>query len=110
MTFSSNSYTIETRVRVQNTGTAPRAVTVALPWSTRQDWRDERSRERFQGQFPTEILWSTGGDVTRAENLCEVPTITMDGGWIGTGSVWYMAALIPRGDGFKLGVRGEANA
>ncbi len=110
LTFRSDTYTIVTRLRVENTGSAPRSVTLALPWSTRQDWRDEKAKERFQGQHPTEIVWSAGDAVARAENLCEVPTVTTDGAWIGMGSVWYMAALIPQGDGFKLAARGEAKA
>jgi YidC/Oxa1 family membrane protein insertase len=109
-TFRWDTYTIETRLRVENAGTTPRSVTLALPWSTRQDWRDEKAKERFQGQHPTEILWSAGGGITRAENLCAVPTVTTDGAWIGTGSVWYMAALIPHGDGFRLAARGEDKA
>ena len=110
MKFRYDTYTIETRVRVENTSAAARAVSVSLPWSTRQDWRDEKTKERFQGQHPTEIVWSAGGGVTRAENLCEVPAVTTDGAWIATGSVWYMAALIPRSEGFKLVVRGEDKA
>jgi len=110
LTFRSDTYTIDTRLRVENTGSAPRSVTLALPWSTRQDWRDEKAKERFQGQHPTEMVWSAGDAVARAENLCEVPAVTTDGAWIGMGSVWYMAALIPHGDGFKLAARGEAKA
>ena len=34
-TFKSDTYTIDSRIRIENTGTAPRSVTVALPWSTR---------------------------------------------------------------------------
>ena len=110
LTFQADTYTIDTRVRVENTGTAPRTVTVALPWSTRQDWRDEAAKARFQGQHPTEIVWSSGGEITRAENLCEVPAVMTDGAWIGTGSIWYMAALVPRGNDFKLVARGEDGA
>jgi YidC/Oxa1 family membrane protein insertase len=109
-TFRSDAYTIDSRIRIENTGTGPRSVTVALPWSTRQDWRDEKAKERFQGQHPTEIVWSNGGAVARAENLCEVPAVNTDGAWIGTGSVWYMAALIPHEGGFKLVARGEERA
>jgi YidC/Oxa1 family membrane protein insertase len=110
LTFRFDTYTIDTRLRVENTGSAPRSMTLALPWSTRQDWRDEKAKERFQGQHPTEIVWSAGGAVARVENLCVVPTVTTDGAWIGTGSVWYMAALIPHGGGFKVAARGEDKA
>lgn len=110
LTFRADTYTIDTRVRIENTGTVARTVTVALPWSTRQDWRDEASKARFQGQHPTEIVWSAGGEIRRAENLCEVPALMTDGAWIGTGSVWYMAALIPRGNEFRLVSGGEDRA
>lgn len=110
LVFQSDKYTIDTRIRVENTTSEARTVTVALPWSTRQDWRDERAKERFQGQYPTEIVWSTGDTVSRVENLCEVPSVITDGGWIGTGSVWYMAALIPQSTGFRIAVRGEDKA
>jgi YidC/Oxa1 family membrane protein insertase len=110
LTFRSDTYTIDTRVRVENTGQAPRTITVALPWSTRQDWRDEVAKAKFQGQHPTEIVWSTGGEIARAENLCQVPAITTDGAWIGASSVWYMAALIPHGNDFRLVAHGEDKA
>jgi YidC/Oxa1 family membrane protein insertase len=109
-TFKSDEYTIDSRIRIENTGTAPRSVTVALPWSTRQDWRDEKTKEKFQGQHPTEIVWSSGGSVARIENLCDVHPVSTEGGWIATGSVWYMAALVPHEGGFKLVARGEDKA
>src|SRR6185436_1443143 len=33
LTFRADAYTIDTRIRVENTGSSPQAVTVALPWS-----------------------------------------------------------------------------
>jgi YidC/Oxa1 family membrane protein insertase len=109
-TFKADAYTVDSRIRIENTGTASRSVTIALPWSTRQDWRDEKAKERFQGQHPTEIVWSSGGSVARVENLCDVHPVSTEGAWIGTGSVWYMAALIPHEGGFKLVARGEDKA
>jgi YidC/Oxa1 family membrane protein insertase len=109
-TFKADAYTVDSRIRIENAGTAPRSVTVALPWSTRQDWRDEKTKEKFQGQHPTEIVWANGGNVGRIENLCEVHALSTEGAWIGTGSVWYMAALIPHQGGFKLVARGEDRA
>ena len=81
-----------------------------MPWFTRQDWRDEKPKERFQGQHPTEIVWSGNGHVTHVDNLCKIPPLSTDGAWIGTGSVWYMAALLPRGEGFKLIAHGDDKA
>jgi YidC/Oxa1 family membrane protein insertase len=110
LTFRADSYAIQARIRVENASATARMVTVALPWSTRQDWKDEKVKERFQGQHPTEIVWSRPGDIARVENLCEIPPVTADGAWIGLGSVWYMAALVPRSEGFKLVARGEDKA
>jgi YidC/Oxa1 family membrane protein insertase len=110
LTFRADSYAIHARIRVENPSATARSVTIALPWSARQDWKDEKVKERFQGQHPTEIVWSTPGGVARIENLCEIPAVTADGAWIGVGSVWYMAALIPRSEGFKLVARGEDKA
>jgi YidC/Oxa1 family membrane protein insertase len=108
LTFRADSYTIDTRVRVENATAAPQAVTVAVPWTTRQSWREQR--ERFQGQHPTEIVWATSTGVARIEDLCHIQPVSMSGAWIGTGSVWYMAALIPRSEGFQLIARGEDRA
>jgi YidC/Oxa1 family membrane protein insertase len=109
-TFRADSYAVAAKVRVENTLAAPQSVTVALPWATRQDWREDKAKERFQGQHPTELVWATNGGVVRVENLCEVHRVTAEGKWIGLGSIWYMAALIPHGEGFKLAAQGEDKA
>ena len=108
LTFRADSYAVAAKVRVENTLGAPQSVTVALPWSTRQDWREGKAR--FQGQHPTEIVWATSGGVVRVENLCEVHQVTAEGKWIGLGSIWYLAALVPHGEGFKLAAQGEEKA
>jgi YidC/Oxa1 family membrane protein insertase len=110
LTFKADTYTVDTKVRIENSGVDPRSVTVALPWSTRQDWRDEKPHEKFQGQHPTEIVWSTGGHVVRAENLCDIHSVATEGPWIGAGSTWYMTALIPHDPSFKLVAHGEDKA
>jgi YidC/Oxa1 family membrane protein insertase len=110
LTFRADSYAIDVKVRVENPLAAPQSVTVALPWSTRQDWREDKAKERFQGQHPAEIVWAISGGVVRVENLCEVHPTTVEGKWIGLGSVWYMAALVPHGEGFKLVAQGEEKA
>jgi YidC/Oxa1 family membrane protein insertase len=108
LTFRADTYTIDTRLRVENTTGAPQALTVILPWSTRQSWRD--SKEKFQGQHPTEIVWSASSGISRVEDLCHVQAVATPGAWIGMGSVWYMGALIPRSEGFTLVARGEEKA
>lgn len=110
LTFRADAYTVGVRIRIENRTAAQRSVTVALPWATRQDWREEKAKERFQGQHPTEIIWSTRDGIARVENLCAVQPVTVDGAWIGLGSIWYMAALLPRGSDFKLVAHGEDKA
>jgi YidC/Oxa1 family membrane protein insertase len=108
LTFRADAYTIETAIRIENVGTAPRAVTVALPWMTRQAWNE--TTERFLGQHPTQIVWAVDGHVERAYSLCELPEIATDGRWIATDSIFYLAALVPKSPGFKLVARGEPKA
>jgi YidC/Oxa1 family membrane protein insertase len=105
LVFHADRYTIDAKVRVENpTGTA-RAVTLALPWETRQAWHE--SKEKFLGQHPTEIAWLTGGYVARAYDLCSVEAVNVEGQWISAGSIAYIAALIPRSPGFTLIARAE---
>src|SRR2546422_9012374 len=72
---------------------APRTVTLALPWLTREAWHG--TPEKFQGQHPTEVVSSSTGHVERLEDLTAVGEQVLDGEWIALGSVWYLAALIP---------------
>jgi YidC/Oxa1 family membrane protein insertase len=109
-TFRADSYAIDVRLHVENPTATPQTVTVALPWSTRQDWRDEKAKERFQGQHPTEIVWSANGHIARIDNLCSPHPVSTEGEWIGMGSVWYMSALIPHEGGFGLVASGEEKA
>jgi YidC/Oxa1 family membrane protein insertase len=108
LTFRADSYAIGSTIRVENTTSQPRALSILLPWTTRQDWRDEKAK--FQGQHPTEILWSAGGAVIREENLCHVQPAGADGSWVGLGSIWYMVALVPQRGDFRLIVQGEDKA
>ena len=108
LSFRPDAYTVDARVRIENTTPTAQAITVAMPWTTRQSWRE--AKEKFQGQHPTEIVWSAGDGVGRAEDLCHVETVSAPGAWIGMGSVWYMGALIPRTEGFTLVARGEDKA
>jgi YidC/Oxa1 family membrane protein insertase len=110
LTFRPDTFAIDANVRLENSSSTPRAVRVALPWFTRQDWRDEKQKERFQGQHPTEIIWSANGRVTHHDNLCKIPPLSADGQWIGMGSVWYMTALVPHRADFKLVAQGDDTA
>jgi len=100
MQFHADGYAIDVLLRVENPGAAPRTVAVSLPWLTRQAWRGVQ--EKFQGQQPTEIVWSAGGNVERIEDLATAINQTGDGEWIAMGSIWYLAAFVPQTPGFKL--------
>ena len=106
--FQPDGYGIAAAVRVENPGPGPRAVLVELPWSTRENWGSVA--EKFPGQHPVEILWSSGGTVTRLEDLTKVSGHTVDGDWIALGSTWYLSALVPKTPGFKLIVSSEERA
>jgi YidC/Oxa1 family membrane protein insertase len=105
LTFRADTYTIETAIRLENTGSTPRTVTASLPWATRQSWKE--TTEKFLGQHPTQIVWATDGHVERVYSLCEMPEIVTEGRWIASDSIFYLAALVPKTPGFKLVARGE---
>jgi YidC/Oxa1 family membrane protein insertase len=105
LTFRADTYAIEAAIRIENAGGAPRAVTAALPWTTRQAWKE--TTEKFLGQHPTEIAWATDGHVERVHSLCEIPEVVTEGRWIAADSIFYLAALVPKSPGFKLVARGE---
>jgi YidC/Oxa1 family membrane protein insertase len=98
--FQPDGYAIGAFVRVENPGAAPRTVTLSLPWLTRQTWRG--IPEKFQGQHPTEIVWSTHGSVNRIDDLTAAHSVTSDGDWVALDSVWYLASLVPKSPGFQI--------
>jgi len=107
--FEPDSYAIGVSVRVENPTSALRKVTVELPWSSRISWAGVP--EKFPGQHPIEVVWSIHGSVDRAphwmsptlEGLVDhQPKLGREGDWIAIGSVWYLAALLPRAGGFQL--------
>jgi len=103
LSFRPDTFAIDVFLRVENGGTAPRGITLTLPWITRQAWRT--TTEKFQGQHPTEIVWSTNGHVERIDDLGAISgERPIDGDWVGLDSVWYLAALAPapRSSGFRI--------
>ncbi|MBI2218541.1 MAG: membrane protein insertase YidC [Candidatus Rokubacteria bacterium] len=106
LSFHPDGYVVDAVVRIENPGTVPRTLRVELPWSSRQEWGG--TPERFIGQRPTELVWSAGGQVQRRETVGNVPEQQFEGQWIGLGSVWYLAALVPRSGGWQLALSGEA--
>lgn len=100
LSFRPDDYAVDIELRVTNPGATPRTITVSLPWQTREEWH--ATAEKFQGQHPSEILWSAGGHVERIGSLEAVGERVEDGDWIAIESVWYIAAFVPRTPGFKL--------
>jgi YidC/Oxa1 family membrane protein insertase len=104
LTFRAQDYTVEAAIRIENGGKEARTVSVALPWSSRQHWE---GIERFIGQRPTEVVWSSGGAVDRFADLGAVPHLEKPGEWIGLDSIWYLSALIPKSPGLILVALGD---
>jgi YidC/Oxa1 family membrane protein insertase len=107
--FDPDTYAIGVSIRVENPTSAPRKVTVELPWSSRISWTGVT--EKFPGQHPIEVVWSVQGSVDRSphwmsptlEGLVDhQPKLGREGDWIAIGSVWYLAALLPKTGGFQL--------
>jgi YidC/Oxa1 family membrane protein insertase len=103
--FSAMDYLVDLAVRVENRGSEPRSLAIALPWDAPQTWREHR--EEFPGQHPSEVVWSAGGQVHRVVSLCEAPTLATEGQWIGLGTTGYVAALMPQDGVFRLAASAE---
>src|SRR3970282_460549 len=94
--------------RVENTGPAARRVSGELPWASRVTWAD--AKEKFPGQYPLEIVWSLDGRGARAppamtpslEGIESSPRLDREGDWVAIGSVWYLAALMPKAGRLRL--------
>ncbi len=120
MTFRAASYTIDTRVRVENTGGEARKAPLAFPWTTLQEW--EGKTAKFLGQHPTTIAYAVGGHVRYSDDIAhpgwdygclstirgpsrnaeQIEKPVNAGDWISLGSSWYTAALIAKSPGFEI--------
>jgi YidC/Oxa1 family membrane protein insertase len=103
--FHPGAYVIDALLRVENVSGAQRTPALSFPWFTRQAWHGVP--EKFQGQHPTEIVWSMQGSVNRIDDLSAQVSSVLDGDWVGLDSVWYLAALVPKSQGFKLVIATE---
>jgi len=106
MRFQPDRYSIDADVRVENTTGQPLTMMVAMPWVVRR--HEKAAEEKFIGQRPTEIVWSSGGHVYRIDDPGAVGAKDMEGEWIGLDSTWYLAALLPKTPGFRLTAHGES--
>lgn len=102
--FQVDTFTVETDLRIENLGAAPRTLTVTLPWMVSVD--SKQPPEKFLGQRPTEVVWATRDHVERVESLTAVGQHELEGRWVALGSKWYLAALMPKSGGFKILVTG----
>jgi YidC/Oxa1 family membrane protein insertase len=100
LVFAADSYAVEAVVRAENRGSEARAVAFAWPWAYRH--HAQAGPEPFHGQRPTEVVWATDRGIERVEDLRQVGRREVEARWIALGSTWYLAALIPRSEGFKL--------
>jgi YidC/Oxa1 family membrane protein insertase len=120
LAFRADSYTIETKLRIENTSGAPKRAAVAFPWTTRQEW--EASTPKFQGQHPTTIAMSTGSDLRHTDDLThpgwyygcmstffgarkdaeQFEKAAGPGDWIALGSSWYATGLVAKTPGFEI--------
>ena len=98
--FDAAGFAYEARVRVENTSATPRTVTVTLPWTTRTDWKGVT--EKFLGQHPSELIVLANGHGEHHETLTAIGDREVAGTGIALGSVWYLAALVPKSPEFKL--------
>jgi len=101
-------YSVDAEIRIENTTGQPQTVTIALPWVVRR--HEKAGQEKFIGQHPTEVVWSSGGHVFRIDDLGAVPAREVEGEWIGLDSTWYVAALLPKTSGFRLTAEGAGDA
>jgi YidC/Oxa1 family membrane protein insertase len=105
LTFHPDSYAVDVGVRIENGGPRARAIRVELPWYSRQDWGG--TPEQFPGQRASEVIWSSRGQVHRLTTGEPMPTQEIRGEWVAIGSIWYLAALVPRSDGWQIALQSD---
>jgi YidC/Oxa1 family membrane protein insertase len=108
MRFEAGTFAYETQLRIENPSATARTVTVSLPWTTRTDWKG--STEKFHGQHPTEVVLNWDGHTQHLDTLTALEDREVSGNWIAMGSVWYLAAFIPKTPDFKLVTRAAKGA
>ena len=106
--FPADRYSVDANIRIENSTGQPQTLTIVLPWVVRR--HEKASEEKFIGQRPTEVVWSSGGHVNRIDDLGTVSSKELEGDWIGVDSTWYLSALIPKTAGFKLTMNREPAA
>lgn len=101
--FRGDSYVVEQSIKVENRHSVAQSAEIILPWRAPVEWPKELG-EKFQGQHPIRTVRFAGGSVIR-EDVNSVAERRAEGSWIALESEWYLAALIPQGNGWQLSER-----
>lgn len=101
--FRGDSYVVEQSIKVENRHSVAQSAEIILPWRAPVEWPKEQG-EKFQGQHPIRTVRLAGGSVIR-EDVNSVAERRAEGSWIALESEWYLAALIPQGNGWQLSER-----
>jgi YidC/Oxa1 family membrane protein insertase len=94
--FSAEQYTVDVAVRLENSLTTAQTVEVTLPWIA------PIKPGNGPGQWPTELIWETGGSVHRQRDLATASPQHTAGEWIAFGNLYYLWALVPKSPGLVL--------
>jgi YidC/Oxa1 family membrane protein insertase len=126
LTFHAETYTIDTKVRLENASGAAHQTPLAFPWTTLQEW--EGKTAKFLGQHPTTITMAAGGELRYTDDLShpgwyygclstvrgptkngeQIQKEAAPGDWVALGSSWYTAALIANTPGFQIFTTSDA--
>jgi YidC/Oxa1 family membrane protein insertase len=99
--FHADSYVVDHRIKVENRHSQAQSAEVVMAWQAVVEL-PKNTPEKFQGQHPIRVVRLVDGSVHR-EVLAKIGEFNGPGQWIGLESEWYLTALIPRSEGFRLG-------
>ena len=99
--FHADSYVVDHQIKVENRHNQAQSAELAMAWQAAVELPKD-TPEKFQGQHPIRVVRLVDGSVHR-EVLTKIGEFNGPGQWIGLESEWYLTALIPRSDGFRLG-------
>jgi YidC/Oxa1 family membrane protein insertase len=99
--FHADSYVVDHRIKVENRHSQAQSAEVVMAWQAAVELPKD-TPEKFQGQHPIRVVRLVDGSVHR-EVLAKISEFSAPGHWIGLESEWYLTALIPRSDGFRVG-------
>jgi YidC/Oxa1 family membrane protein insertase len=108
--FKADSYTVDLSIRLENPGPVSQSLRLSLPWIAPAKPAAEGTRT--QVQWPTELVWQAPDAVHRQLDLAAIPETQTTGQWVGFNNLYYLSALAPRTDGFRIviGKEGEGKA